>query len=101
LQLPYEQLQATINMGGIGGTSQYHVEDAYLFFADGRLIKTYDFHVGILRSNQQEALTLPSLLGRDVLDNWWMRYDPPGRRLEFTVKFADITVRAGSIPDSA
>ena len=94
LKLPYKQLQASMNMSGIGGSNRYFVEEAYLFFADGQHIRVYNILIGVLRSSQPDALKLPSLLGRDILDKWWMRYDPPNKRLEFTVKSADFTLRS-------
>ncbi|MCI0441504.1 MAG: retroviral-like aspartic protease family protein [Chloroflexi bacterium] len=91
LNLPYDQLQQSIDIGGVGGNSRYFVERAYLFFVDGRKLRVYRIGIAIPRPRQNIAM-LPSLLGRDVIDNWWMRYDPLGSRLEFTVKRADITL---------
>ena len=36
--------------------------------------------------------TLPSLLGRDVLNRWRMDYDPTRSLLTFTVRTADHTM---------
>jgi hypothetical protein len=36
---------------------------------------------------------LPSLLGRDVINHWFMEYDPVNARLEFTVRHADYSLR--------
>ena len=38
--------------------------------------------------------TLPSLLGRDVIDRWRMVYDPQTPLLEFSIRSADLTMSA-------
>ena len=36
--------------------------------------------------------SLPSLLGRNVINHWYIQYDPANDRLEFTVRHADRTI---------
>ena len=91
LNLPYDKLTRSIDIGGIGGSIKYFQEDAYLFFVGGNRLHVYRIDIGIPKP-RKEIARLPSLLGRDIFDNWWMRYDPPGDRLEFVVKRADFTM---------
>lgn len=95
---------------GIGGFAPYSLERAGLLFADGNRLRAYSLDVAILNVGSAAAdedeqaddgeeeepsiPTIPSVLGRDILNNGWMRYDPLNSRLEFMVKRADLTVRA-------
>ena len=36
--------------------------------------------------------SLPSLLGRNVINHWYIQYDPANNTLEFTVRHADRTI---------
>lgn len=43
-----------------------------------------------------DALALPSLLGRDILDRWRMVYGPSYGILEFEVRTAHLTIGASA-----
>lgn len=76
---------------GVGGESQPRLIRALTTFAEenGRQ-RTYV--IDLLVYPQDPVLDpLDSLLGRDVLNRWRMRYDPHNSRLSFTVVSADHT----------
>ena len=59
----------------------------------GTLLRGYITELAIAKPST-EIETLPSLVGRPPLNNWRMRHDPWGDRLEVVAKDADFTVRA-------
>ena len=67
-------------------------ESAVLFFDEPNrnLARAYAVSLIIPEPNAQLG-SLPSLLGRDVLDRWYMHYDPSRAKLSFTVRGADHT----------
>ena len=77
---------------GVGGSVPYFSEHALLVFAERRAgLHVYDLSPRI-GPPAEAAMTLPSLLGRDVLDRWRMVYHPTAGRLTFTVVSADATL---------
>lgn len=90
--IPFERLRHRTGFGGIGGSSPYFREQALLLFDDNALTRIYRLDLLIAEPNEFNK-TLPSLLGRDVINRWWMDYDPANDRLECTVRSADHTVR--------
>ena len=100
MNLPYEDLEPPVPFGGIGGTAPYSLELGVLYLADGRFLRAFALDIAILNINalnteaEGDIPTISSVLGRDVLGNGWMRYDPPNDRLEFICKTSDATVRA-------
>ena len=77
---------------GIGGSSSYYSEPSLLSFADHSETRLYV--VGLLIAEPHAANEeLPSLLGRDVINHWFMEYDPVNDRLECTVRHADYSLR--------
>ena len=92
--IPFNQLGNTRLSRGVGGQSTYFREPAVLMFQDGNLVRVYQVGLLIAAPNDSNN-ALPSLLGRNVINNWQMDYDPSDRRLECTVRRADRTVRTG------
>ena len=92
LDVPYDKLRGVQNVEGVGGEAQYYLEGAVLFLADGKLLRTYVTPIAISAVNDHFK-KLPSLLGQDVLQNFWMRHDPGNARLEFTVRGAALTFK--------
>ena len=94
----YSRLRQPSDFSGIGGSAPYSSERGVLFFADGRLLRAYTTQIAILNlsvvKTAKDIPTIPSVLGRDILSNGWMRYDPRNQRLEFTPKAASITFQA-------
>lgn len=76
---------------GIGGLSETFIEPAYLaFLGEGVL---YGYQVELRICQPAEALReVPSLLGRDVIDNWRVIYDKTNMELSADIVFADTTI---------
>ena len=86
LGLPYDRLRGSISTYGIGGSSQHFWERVILGFDNDGDSSLRIVDVGIMPYNDEyHRLALPSLLGRDVLNNWDILYSPPRNRLECTV----------------
>ena len=68
---------------GIGGSSRYFREDARLVFLDADDDPTREYDVSLRIADMSDAPTsIPSLLGRDILNLHRMVYAPAERRLE-------------------
>lgn len=72
-----------------------YVEPALLVFADAENLYVYDVPI-TLAPYARELRSVPSLLGRDVLDRWHMTYRPGRGALHFNVDDADLVI---SLPD--
>jgi hypothetical protein len=92
LNIPYETLQNAVSIGGVGGNNSYFNESIVLFFVDENRIRAHFIDIAIARPRRSN-LTLPSLLGQDILRNWRMHHEPLTQGLEFVVKQADFTTR--------
>ena len=93
MSIPFHLLRNRAESFGVGGSSSYFSENAYLGFEDGWLTRIYE--VELLISDPRGAgnyPSLPSLLGRDIINYWDMRYAPMRDRLEFDVLYADYTL---------
>ncbi len=89
--VPFSQLRDRQTFRGVGGSSPYFREAAILSFADTP--QTIFYSVDLLVAEPHERNRgLPSLLGRDVINHWYMEYDPSRSRLEFTVRHADYAL---------
>ena len=86
LEIPFERLGNLAEVGGIGGGAEYFKEDATLYFSDDDRIVGYDISIGIASS---PTGGLPSLLGRDVFDNWRIEYERTRGVLQCIVRTAD------------
>ena len=94
--IPYHQLGNARFARGIGGERKVFVEPALVIFADTpSTLRTYQIGIGIAEPADDEdggvGDDTRSLLGRDVIDNWRMDYDPSNRNLEFHVVKADFS----------
>ena len=68
---------------GVGGFSQYFVEDAWIEFLDTDEDHPREYPVSLRIADLSDAPTsIPSLLGRDILNLHRMVYAPGERRLE-------------------
>ena len=68
---------------GVGGSSRYFREDARLEFLDTDEERPREYPVRLLIADLSDApMSIPSLLGRDVLNLHRMIYSPGERRLE-------------------
>ncbi len=93
LSIPFEQLADMADSRGIGGRSAYYREPAILSFIDGSLARFYRANLRIAEPNRSST-GLPSLLGRNIINHWYMQYDPTNDRLDCTVRHADYTFTA-------
>ena len=81
------------NTSGSGGSSQPHKYRSLISFTEENM-RQRTYAIDLLIYPQDPDLDiLDSLLGRDVLNRWRMRYQPDNGRLEFTVVSADFTRR--------
>ena len=77
---------------GISGTTRHFKERAFVTFSEpGRFLYVYEIDLAITRPNPK-LKKVPSLLGRNVIDNWRMTYNPEKEKLWFKVWHADYTI---------
>ena len=89
--IPFRQLGNRRGSRGIGGVSQYFLEPVIISFEDGNVTRLYAVELLIAEPNVSND-GLPSLLGRNIINNWRAAYDPTNGVLEFTVRRADRTL---------
>ena len=87
LGLDFSLLKETQDTYGVGGSAECYVERAIVIFDDqDKGWIAYQILVGIIKpESNYNAASLPSLLGRDILNYWRMNYDPIGRSLIFDI----------------
>ena len=90
-RMPFNQLGNRRTSRGIGGSSSYFSETTILAFVDKPQMRFYELELLIAEPHESNE-ELPSLLGRDVINHWYMQYDPAVTRLECTVRYADYTL---------
>ena len=76
---------------GAGGPISSFREPAWVAFTDGANVYGYAITLAILEF-RADMLTVPTLLGRDVLHRWQMAYHHSATRLDFEVESADVVV---------
>jgi hypothetical protein len=93
LRIDQSRMASGPTLRGIGGVQPTYQEPAILVFAEApeRRIHIYR-QVLIVASARTFPRRIPSLLGRDILNQWHMAYRPTQRRLEFEVVSADATI---------
>ena len=75
---------------GIGGSAPTYVEHARLAFADVRGDRVYGYDVPLLVHHPTtDAMRVPSLLGRNVIDRWRVTYDKSASELAAEVLSCD------------
>ena len=90
--IDYPALTDVAESIGVGGISRNFIEPAVAVFAEPRRnLYVYNIQVAVCPPSP-DIMDLPSLLGRDILDNWRMTYSPQQRRLVFKVLVADATI---------
>lgn len=90
--LDYSQLRGRAESTGIGGAVLDYEEDAVVIFAEG-VVSYYVYQVKLAIARPTDGImSLPSLLGRDILDRWYMMYNPSKNALRFKVISSDRTV---------
>ena len=84
LGVPYERPTGASSVQGIGGDARYYSEVAFLSFEDSA--STAIHRVELLIADPTPGNEwVPSLLGLDILNQWYMEYDPVNGIIEFTV----------------
>ena len=89
LRIPRRRLGVPTTIGGIGGRGYFSAERAIVAFeneADDSRFSVYEIELHIAHS---ETGSLPSLLGRNIINRWRIDYDPTNSTLECTVRSAD------------
>ena len=89
--IPISQLANRVNVLGVAGVTSYYREPVRLSFPDGQRTVTYEIEVNISEPSPV-SMALPSLLGRDIINNWRIVYAPLEGRLEATPLRADSIV---------
>lgn len=82
---------------GAGGPISSYREPAWVAFTDGVNLYGYAITLAILEF-RLDMLTVPTLLGRDVLHRWGMSYSHSAAVLEFEVHSADVIVPLTGAP---
>ena len=90
----YSRLSGAVSSQGTAGMTRSFVEPARVAFADAEGVVAYAYDIGLHILELDPGLaTLPSLVGRDVLDRWRMVYDSVGGELSFEVHSADDSLQ--------
>lgn len=93
LKIDYNQLRNTISTIGIGGFNTDFQEQGSLYFIDssGNSLYAYDIilRIASVTSNNQK---FPSVLGRNIIDNWRLVYDKRNDDLTADVWRADSVI---------
>ena len=72
--IDYGRFQKEETSLGIGGTSDNYIESAYLAFVGDEVLFGYEIELRVCKPSK-DLMTIPSLLGRDIIDQWRVTYD--------------------------
>jgi hypothetical protein len=90
--IDYSTLRDERDAVGIGGISRSYTEQVLVAFAESdKSLYIYQIEM-VIPMAVPELFNLPSLLGRDVLNQWSMSYNPSKHRLSVRVVSADYTL---------
>ena len=78
---------------GAGGPIRTHKESAWLVFSDGTTLFGYSITLSILEE-RNDMDQVPSLIGRDILHHFRMRYAYSTATIELDVEYADAMITA-------
>ena len=86
LAVPESSLGNEVHAGGVGGTAAYYREPAIVTFkyGPGRIYEA-SYNIDLDLSYSDETLAMPSLLGRDILDDWHIEYSRKRNLLRCTI----------------
>ena len=104
LGIKYDELERMANLRdssirrvvsqGVGGRAVSYIVPSCLVFFDPTERKLYGYALKMLvHQPGPEEISLPSLLGRDIIDRWHFDYDKPGKGLTAKVLSADNVVQ--------
>ena len=85
LGVVFDSLEDPHEVGGIGGTTRMYSLPAAVCLYDGSNERSFDVLIGIPEriADNGGSDEMPSLLGRDIINQSIMVYDSPRRKLEF------------------
>ena len=84
LGVPFGQLSRPESARGIGGSRQYYREESTVVLGYDERPQAFDITIGIAKpENTRVTNDLPSLLGRDVLNQLRVEYDYGAQQLRF------------------
>ena len=86
LAVPESSLSNQSYVGGVGGTAAYYREPAIVtfYYGPGRIYEI-SYNIDLDLSCSDETFRMPSLLGRDILDNWHIEYSRKRNLLRCTI----------------
>ena len=91
MNIAWDELPRVTRAAGLGGTVSAFREFAVLQFEGQGRLWLYGIDIALL-SPSVDSAPLPSVLGRDVLNNWRMHCSPVEDTLTFDVLRADASV---------
>jgi hypothetical protein len=100
MSLDYSELQNVADSVGIGGLSRDFSEDALMAFTDDMNIYAYILPIRV-STPIPDIMTIPSLLGRDIIRRREAIFDHTNARFEINVRSADWTVPVPARPATA
>lgn len=94
--IDYTRLTPGGRFEGLGGSVEGYEELAIISFLEsGRTIHSYTMKIGITpprtKNHPHHPEDISALLGRDILDQWRMTYNPSRNSLSFKVLSSDFT----------
>ena len=90
--IDYRLFENEVSTLGIGGASENFIEPAYLAFVGDEALYGYEIELHICKP-ADELMTIPSLLGRDIIDRWRVTYDKSASELLAEVISSDARER--------
>ena len=91
--IDYNDLRSTEVTLGVGGLSETFVEPAYIAFLGDGVLYGYEVELRICKPSEV-LMSVPSLLGRNIIDRWRVVYDSTELELSAEVVSADAVVEA-------
>lgn len=95
LGLDYSALTGTTDIGGIGGSVTFLTTKAVIAFViPSETVYIYEVEIAFA-PDDEDYREVPSILGRDILDQWKMTYHPLQKTLEFEILKSDLKFDVG------
>ena len=92
LGIDFDTLTPTPHLvSSVGGDTRLYQVSASITFSDAENLYVYRTELAIAEPGEHNR-RLPSLLGRDILNRWHLRYDAPANALEAEVASADLVI---------
>ena len=92
----FQLLANTVESRGIGGLSKQFVEDAIVVFTEPAVCLHAYFLSMRIATPSPDIADIPSLLGRDIIDNWAITYDKSNAGLTAEVTRSDLKIPVGA-----